>query len=115
MAPRPFEIFQKSSPSDSFFTVFDVQLAGFGFSATAAGPSPLPFSPWQDAQLVLMDFSPSSCPFSGFLAFFASAGAFHSPCAHTVPTLDAAISAAPAATSASDFSLPMGPPLFVRA
>jgi hypothetical protein len=45
MGPRPFEIFQKSSPSVSFFVLSPVQFAGLGLSAAAAGPSPLPCGP----------------------------------------------------------------------
>ena len=41
IAPRPFEIFQKISPSACFCTFSEVQSAGFVGSAAAAGPSPL--------------------------------------------------------------------------
>jgi hypothetical protein len=54
MAPRPVVIFQNSSPSESSWTRFDVQSAGFGLSATAAGLSPLPPAPWQATQLILV-------------------------------------------------------------
>src|SRR3970040_1840347 len=91
MAPRPLLIFQKSSPSDSACTLADVQSAGLGGgSAAAAGPSPLPLAPWQVAQLVSTFFLALPTPFTGFFAFLASAGAFHSPCA------DAAVMPAPA-------------------
>src|SRR5690349_610594 len=91
MAPRPLLIFQKSSPSVSAATRADVQSAGFGGgSAAAAGPSPLPFAPWQVTQLVSMVFFALPMPFTGFLVFLASGGAFHSPCAQ------AAVAAAPA-------------------
>ena len=57
MAPRPFEIFQNSSPSASACTLDDVQSAGLGGgSAAAAAPSPLPLAPWQVTQLVSMVF-----------------------------------------------------------
>src|SRR5262245_26862953 len=52
MAPRPVEIFQKISPSVSSWTAFEVQSAGFGVSAAAAAPSPLPLAPWQGTQLI---------------------------------------------------------------
>jgi MoaA/NifB/PqqE/SkfB family radical SAM enzyme len=45
MGPLPVEIFQKISPSVSSWTFFDVQSAGLGLSAAAAGPSPLPLLP----------------------------------------------------------------------
>src|SRR5512145_888284 len=98
IAPRPLEIFQKSSPSVSFWTFADVQSAGFGGgSAAAAGPSPLPL-PWQDWQFVSMFFFAFAsaclsvfCAARGFFRPLASAGAFHSPCAHTAePALTAA-------------------------
>src|SRR4030095_6027235 len=47
MAPRPAVIFRNRSPSADALPRFDVQSAGFGLSATAAGPSPLPPAPWQ--------------------------------------------------------------------
>src|SRR5947208_4175221 len=87
IAPRPLLIFQKSSPSVSLASFFDVQSAGFGGgSAAAAGPSPLPLGPWHVAQFCSASFLASARSFaspflaaSGFLVFFASAGAFHSP------------------------------------
>src|SRR6185295_9640115 len=81
MAPRPFVTFQKSSPSASSCTFFDVQSAGFGFSATAAGPLPFPSGPWHDTQLILATFSPCSIAFlsvgKGFFLAFSDAGATH--------------------------------------
>ena len=81
MAPRPVVIFQKISPSGSSWTRFEVQSAGFGFSATAAGPLPLPWDPWQDTQLTLATFSPCSTDFLsagiGFFFVFSDAGATH--------------------------------------
>ena len=91
MAPRPLLIFQKSSPSLSEATFADVQSAGFGGgSAAAAAPSPLPLGPWHVTQFVSMFFFALPAPLTGFFKAFASAGAFHSPCAH------AAVMAAPA-------------------
>ena len=83
MGPRPVVIFQKISPSESFWTRTDVQSAGFGFSATAAGPFPLPLSPWQDMQFNLATFSPCSAVFlslgSGLFFAFSESGATHGP------------------------------------
>src|SRR2546430_5553545 len=106
IAPRPLLIFQKSSPSVSLASFFDVQSAGFGGgSAAAAGPSPLPLGPWHVAQFCSASFLASARSFaspflaaSGFLVFFASAGAFHSPCAQTPETTPIASAAAAAAT-----------------
>src|SRR6266446_676418 len=81
MAPRPVVIFQNNSPSVSSWTRFEVQSAGFGLSATAAGPSPLPTAPWQATQLSLAIFSPCSTVFlslgSGLFLAFSGAGATH--------------------------------------
>src|SRR5712664_4618175 len=81
MAPRPVVIFQNNSPSVSSRTRFDVQSTGFGVSATAAGPSPLPPAPWQETQLTLATFSPCSTVFlslaSGLFLAFSGAGATH--------------------------------------
>src|SRR5688572_8971410 len=98
MAPRPLEIFQKSSPSDWVCTFADVQSAGLGGgSAAAAAPSPLPLAPWHDAQLVSADFLALPMPFSGFFFAFSAAGATHSPCAHAAPDTPARNAAATAA------------------
>src|SRR5687767_15824857 len=98
MAPRPLEIFQKSSPSLWLWTLADVQSAGFGGgSAAAAAPSPLPEAPWQDAQFVSADFLALPMPFSGFFFAFSAAGAAHSPCAHAAPETPARNAAATAA------------------
>src|SRR5688500_5384070 len=102
MAPRPVEIFQKSSPSDSACTLADVQSAGLGGgSAAAAAPSPLPLAPWQVTQLVSTFFLALPTPLTGFLVFLASAGAFHSPCAHADTMPAPATSATAAATTIS--------------
>src|SRR2546422_5385634 len=70
IAPRPLLIFQKSSPSVSLASFFDVQSAGFGGgSAAAAGPSPLPLGPWHVAQFCSASFLASARSFaSPFLA-----------------------------------------------
>src|ERR687887_189240 len=97
MGPRPFEIFQKSSPSVSFCTRSDVQSAGLGVRAAAAGPSPLPDAPWHDIQFVSTVFLALPIPFTGFFIAFASGGATHgpvaAPCAHAPPNVPAATSA----------------------
>src|SRR5919108_4865642 len=106
IAPRPLEIFQKSSPSVSDATLADVQSAGLGGgSAAAAGPSPLPFGPWHDWQFVSTSFLALAIAAlsvflsaRGFFVALASAGAFHSPCAHTADTAPTATRAAPATT-----------------
>src|SRR5687767_5508906 len=118
MAPRPLEIFQKSSPSDSLATFADVQSAGFGGgSAAAAGPSPLPL-PWQDWQFVSIFFFalPSAClsvflSARGFFIALTSAGAFHSPCAHTAETAPTATRAAAVTTINDLWHALMGSPL----
>ena len=78
MAPRPVEIFQKSSASLWSWTRGDVQSAGLGLSAMAAGPFPLKVSPWQGTQLVLATDRPSSTlfgsPDTGFFFAFSDAG-----------------------------------------
>src|SRR5256885_11741869 len=67
MAPRPFVIFQKISPSVSFATLSDVQSAGFGGgSAAAAGPSPFPLGPWHVTQFVSTIVFAVPMPFTGF-------------------------------------------------
>src|SRR5882724_2743808 len=104
IAPRPLLIFQNSSPSVSAAIFDDVQSAGLGGgSAAAAGPSPLPPLPWQVAQFCSASFLPSATSFGssffvGFLVFFASAGAFHSPCAQTPDATAVASAAAATAT-----------------
>ena len=81
MAPRPVEIFQKSSPSVWSWTRGDVQSAGLGLSAMAAGPFPLKDSPWQGTQLVLATDRPISMAFgsvaTGLRFAFSDAGATH--------------------------------------
>src|SRR5438094_9084163 len=102
IAPRPLLIFQKSSPAVSLASFFDVRSAGFGGgSAAAAAPSPLPLGPWHVSQFSSASFLASARSFaspflaaSGFLVFFASAGAFHSPCAQTPETTPIASAAA---------------------
>src|SRR6266403_563571 len=104
IAPRPLLIFQNSSPSVSAAIFDDVQSAGLGGgSAAAAGPSPLPPLPWQVAQFCSASFLPSATSFGssffvGFLVFFASAGAFYSPCAQTPDATSVARAAAATAT-----------------
>jgi len=49
----PSESFQNSEPSGSARKAAEVWSAGCGVSEAAAGPSPLPFSPWQGEQLVM--------------------------------------------------------------
>src|SRR3990167_9848329 len=87
MGPRPFEIFQKISPSLSPWTAADVQLAGLTGRAAAAGPSPPPLAPWQATQLASAIFLASAITLSdlatGFFTFFASGGATHLPWAQT--------------------------------
>src|SRR5712692_8024523 len=114
MAPRPLEIFQKSSPSPSAFTLADVQSAGLGGgSAAAAGPFPLPSGPWHVEQFVSASFLPSAADLGslgdGFFMLFASAGAFHSGCAQTT----AAPATNTAVATATTYFVPvlMRPPL----
>ena len=80
---RPVLIFQKISPSDSACTFADVQSAGFGLSATAAAPSPLPLAPWQDTQLTSATFLPAATVAAsagnGFFLSLSAAGATHAP------------------------------------
>src|SRR6476646_4165294 len=84
MAPRPFDIFQKISPSVCFWTLADVQFAGFGAgSAAAAGPSPWPEAPWHETQLVSTAFLALPTPLTGFFSAFASGGATQGPWAET--------------------------------
>src|SRR2546428_7670818 len=114
MGPRPFEIFQKISPSDSFWTLSDVQSAGFVASAAAAGPSPLWLVPWQGTQFCSITFLASPMPFSGFLVALASGGAFHSPCAWAHAVLAPAIATSTAAANIVFVLLPnarMVPPV----
>src|SRR5882762_1543822 len=120
IAPRPLLIFQNSSPSVSAAIFDDVQSAGLGGgSAAAAGPSPLPPLPWQVTQFCSASFLPSATSFGSsffvrFLVFFASAGAFHSPCAQT-PDATPAASAAVAATTVNDLrNALMGSPLATK-
>jgi hypothetical protein len=79
MAPRPLEIFQNSSPSLWSWTLGDVQSAGLGLSAMAAGPFPLKVVPWQGSQLAFATDRPSSMLFGslgkGFFFAFSDAGA----------------------------------------
>src|SRR3972149_4935003 len=78
MGPRPFEIFQKISPSLSPWTAAAIQLAGLTGRAAAAGPSPPPLAPWQATQLASAIFLASAITLSdlatGFFTFFASGG-----------------------------------------
>src|SRR4029453_2448791 len=78
MAPRPVLIFQKRQPSDSCWIFAEVQSAGFGLSAAAPGPSPLPDSPWHAVQaLSTVAFFPAATAASlfGTAFFFAFSGA----------------------------------------
>src|SRR4029450_3393670 len=113
MAPRPFDIFQKISPSVSFWTAADVQLAGFGGgSAPAAGPSPLPEAPWHETQFVSIDFFAFPTPFTGFFIALASAGPTHGPWAETTVTPVHARSETAVTAMLSDFQNGlMTPPL----
>src|SRR5213083_145119 len=104
MAPRPFEIFQKISPSVCFCTATDVQFAGLGGGrAAAAGPSPCPLAPWHVTQFVSTTFFASPTPFTGFLRLFASGGATHGPCANAPGTPATRVRAAPATTAVTNF------------
>src|SRR5437867_7037210 len=78
MAPRPFVIFQNSSPSVSPWTAGDDQSIGLGCSAAEATPSPRPLAPWQAAQLIAIAFFASPMLLTGFFRVLASAGAFQS-------------------------------------
>src|SRR5437867_10513183 len=113
MAPRPFEIFQKSSPSVCFWTAADVQFAGFGGgSAAAAGPSPFPMGPRHDTQFVSTDFFAFPTPFTGFFVALASAGATHGPWAETTATPVQTTSVIAATAMLSDLpNALMAPPL----
>src|SRR3989304_5798016 len=97
MGPRPFEIFQKISPSLSPWTAANVQLAGLTGRAAAAGPSPAPLAPWQATQLASAIFLAAATTLSdlatGFFTLFASGGATHLPWAQTP---------APSATTATN-------------
>jgi len=88
-----------------------------GGSAAAAGPSPLPL-PWHDWQLVSTSFLASAISFlsaflsaRGFFIALASAGAFHSLCAHTADTAPAPTTAAAAMTINDLRHALMGSPL----
>src|SRR3990170_3457237 len=79
MAPRPVEIFQNREPSVSSCIFLEDQSAGFGLSAAAAAPSPLPLAPWHEAQFTFATFSPCSTAFfpaaTGFFLPFSASGA----------------------------------------
>ncbi len=81
MAPRPVEIFQTSSPSLWSWTRGEVQSAGLGLSAIAAGPFPLKVWPWQGTQLALATTRPSSMLLEsaarGLFLAFSDTGATH--------------------------------------
>src|SRR5437867_1364429 len=113
MAPRPFDIFQKISPSDWLWTAAAVQLAGLGGgSAAAAGPSPFPLAPWHETQFVSTAFFAFPTPFTGFFIALASAGATHGPWAETTaaPVQTTSVIAATAMLSDLPNAL-MTPPL----
>ena len=79
IAPRPVLIFQNRHPSVSCCTFADVQSAGFGLSAAAPGPSPLPESPWHAVHaLSTVCFLPAATAASlfatGFFLAFSAAG-----------------------------------------
>src|SRR4030095_13208502 len=116
MAPRPFDIFQKISPSVSFWTAGDVQLAGSGGGgAGAAGPSPVPEPPGHETQFVSTDFFAFPTPFTGFFSALASAGATHGPWAETTATPAHARSGIAATAMLSDFQNGlMTPPLALQ-
>src|SRR5262249_28309658 len=115
IAPRPFDIFQKISPSVSFWTASEVQFAGFGGgSAAAAGPSPLPPGPWHETQFVSTVFFALPIPFTGFFSAFASGGATQGPWAETT-TAPAETTRVIAATAMpTDFSNALMTPPLVR-
>jgi len=100
IAPRPVEIFQNSSPSLWSCTRAEVQSAGLGLRAMAAGPLPLKVSPWQGTQLALATERPNSTlfgsPGSGFFLAFSAAGTTHGAWAGAEPDK---ISAATAKTA----------------
>src|SRR5882724_10663160 len=82
MAPRPFVIFQNSSPSVSLWTAGEDQSIGLGCIAAEATPSPRPLAPWQPAQFMAITFFASPMPLTGFFRVLVSAGAFQSLWAH---------------------------------
>jgi len=74
----------------------EVWSAGFGVNEAAAGPSPLPFSPWQGAQLViysvLASFSIIGVETTGFFTARAIAGATHTlVCAFAAAAINTAV------------------------
>src|SRR5262249_20943010 len=101
MAPRPLVIFQKRAPSVSDWTSFEVQSAGLGLSASAAGPLPVPVTPWHDTQLACATFLPWSTALRlaaiGLFLPASDAGAAHRPWAPAPTTTTASVS--PAATT----------------
>src|SRR4029450_3736951 len=117
MAPPRVDIFQKISPSVSFWPAADVQLAGFGGgSAAAAGPSPLPEAPWHETQFVSTLFFAVPIPFTRLFvpvsAPLASAGATPGPWAETTVTPAHARSGTAMTAMLSDFQNGlMTPPL----
>src|SRR5437867_207717 len=115
MAPRPFDIFQKISPSDWLWTAAAVQLAGLGGGTAAAGPSPFPLAPWHETQFVSTAFFAFPTPFTGFFIALASAGATHGPWAETTATPAHARSGTAAMAMLSDFQNGlMTPPLALK-
>src|SRR5262249_47388250 len=115
IAPRPFDIFHKSSPSVSFCTASDVQFAGLGGgSAAAAGPSPLPPGPWHETQLVSTVFFALPMPLIGFFVAFASGGATQGPWAETTAAPAETTRTIAATAMPSDFADALMKPPLVR-
>src|SRR5262245_32125771 len=105
IAPRPVVIFQKRHPSVWDCTFAEVQSAGFGLSAAAPGPSPLPDSPWHAVHaLSAVSFFPAATAASffgtAFFLAFSAAGQVHGPgaCAHAGAVADDTESRAAIAT-----------------
>jgi len=101
---RPFEIFQKISPSEWLWTAATSSWQGLGAgSAAAAGPSPFHWPPWHETQFVSIVFFAFPTPFTGFFIALASAGATHGPWAETTATPAHARSGTAATAMLSDF------------
>src|SRR3972149_1289283 len=115
MGPRPFEIFQKISPSLPPWTAAAIQLAGLTGRAAAAGPAPPPLAPWQATPLASAVFLAAAVTLSdlatGFFSVFASGGAAHLPWAQTpAPSAKTATTATTPTVNPNQRAL-MSPPL----